>query len=69
MGETPWGTPGSHGYHGPKCPKCGRVINKQWNYCAWCGTSKEDQEAFQKRSQAIKEGIARNRKMEKKEGV
>ena len=61
MSKSPWGSPGSVGYHGPRCSKCGRMIESQWEYCAWCGASKEEQEKFEKRSKAIKEGQRKRR--------
>ena len=64
MGETPWGTEGAVGYNGPKCRKCGRQIERRWAYCPWCGASKEEQEEFQKRSESIKEGLAKKRRRE-----
>lgn len=61
MSESPWGSEGAVGYHGPRCSKCGRMIDREWDYCAWCGASKEAQALFEKRSKAIKEGQRKRR--------
>ena len=68
MGETQWGTPGAVGYHGPRCPICKRMIESDWEYCAWCGASKEKQAAFETHSKAVKEGL-RKSPTEKATGV